>query len=191
MIVYNYQKEEKDEKDKFNSELKIIQKQNILEPIVYISFAKIISSYGVIILHLNGFWRNKSNDIKNFLILNFYESLFYYSVPVFVLNIGATLLNFNEKYGLIDYNKKRFFKVFIPLLGWNIILYFYKAYYLKNLKKEQFSFINIWNYFFLSKVSHSFDSLHIFLLTYMLIPLISYVEKSKKMNLYIYYFFFY
>ena len=141
-------------------------------------------------MHINGFWRNKSKDIKHFLILNFYESFFYYSVPVFALSIGATLLNFNEKYGLFEYNKKRFFKVFLPLLCWNIILYYYKAYFLKNLKKEKFNLINIWNFFFLSKVSHIFDSLHVFLLTYMLIPLISFVDKSKKITICIYYFFF-
>ena len=141
-------------------------------------------------MHVNGFWRNHSKNIRLFLVLNFYESFFYYSVPVFVLCIGATLLHFNEKYDLLEYNKKRVAKVFIPLLGWNIILYFYKAYYLKNLQNENFNLCNIWNYFFLSKVYHIFDSLHKFLQTYMLIPLIAYIEKSYKLQICIYYFFF-
>ena len=182
-----------EEKDKFNSKNSIspnIIIKNKQDIITYISLAKILSSYGVIVLHVNGFWENKSDDIKLFLILNFYETFFYYSVPIFVLCIGATLLNFNEKYSLLEYNKKRIFKVFIPLLGWNIILYIYKAYFLKNLNKETFSFSNVWNYFFLSKVYHIFDSLHTFLLTYMLVPLIAYIEKPNKMKIYIYYFFF-
>lgn len=181
-----------EEKDKFNSKTSTISNINPKknsEAIEFISLAKIISSYGVIVLHVNGFWANKSNNIKTFLILNFYETFFYFSVPIFVLCIGATLLNFNEKYSLVEYNKKRFFKVFIPLLGWNIILYVYKAYFLKNLIKENFTFSNIWNYFFLSKIYHIFDSLHKFLLTYMLIPLISYIEKTNKMKICIYYFF--
>ena len=181
---------ENEENDKFNCKIIVSSHKKISENIFYISFAKIISSYGVIILHANGFWRNHSRNIGPFLILNFYESFFYYSVPVFVLCIGATLLNFNEKYDLLQYNKKRIVKVFIPLLGWNVILYFYKVYFLKNLKKENFSFSNIWNYFFLSKVYHIFDSLHIFLLTYMLIPLIAYIETSHKLKICIYYFFF-
>ena len=145
-MSFNIQNEEK---DKFNSKNSIIPggiKKNMPEIITYISFAKIFSSYGVIVLHINGFWENKSDDIKLFLILNFYETFFYYSVPIFVLCIGATLLNFNEKYSLLEYNKKRIFKVLIPLLGWNVILYIYKAYFLKNLTKEVFSFSNIWNY---------------------------------------------
>ena len=31
---------------------------------------------------------------------NIIESLFYFAVPFFVLCIGATLLDFNEKYGI-------------------------------------------------------------------------------------------
>ena len=187
-MILNYQNEEK---DKFNSKITVPTPiKNNSENISYISFAKIISSYGVIVLHINGFWRNHSKNIKLFLLLNFYESFFYYSVPVFVLCIGATLLHFNEKYGLLEYNKRRVVKVIIPLLGWNIILYFYKAYYLKNLQIENLSFSNIWNYFFLSKVYHIFDSLHKFIQTYMLIPLIAYIEISYKLKICIYYFFF-
>lgn len=165
-------------------------KKKINQPkLIAISFAKIISSYGVITLHINGFWKFHSNDSKLFMTVNFIETFFYYSVPVFVLCIGATLLNFNERYSIFEYNKKRFIKVFIPLLCWNIILCLYKVYFLKSLKFEKLNFINIWNYFFLSKISNIFNSLHIFLLTYMLIPLLAYVEKEKKMNIYLYYFF--
>ena len=87
----------------------------------YISIAKIFSSYGVIALHLNtNFWDFSHVKRKNWLISNFYQSLFYYPVPIFVLCIGATLLDFRERYGLFDYNKKRFVKVFIILKIKNI-----------------------------------------------------------------------
>jgi hypothetical protein len=32
--------------------------------------------------------------------------------------VGATLADFNERYGLFEYNKKRLIKVYIPLIGW-------------------------------------------------------------------------
>ena len=44
---------------------------------------------------------------KKCIIENIYETAFYYSVPFFVLCIGVTLLDFNERYGLLEYNKKR------------------------------------------------------------------------------------
>lgn len=82
-----------------------INKNNLID---YISFAKIISSFGVVTLHINGgFWFYNVSKKKKWIIQNIYETLFYYSVPFFVLCIGATLLNFRERYGLYEYNKKR------------------------------------------------------------------------------------
>lgn len=164
-------------------------KKIILPTLINISFSKIISSYGVIALHVNDFWSFQSKDYKHFKKINFLETLFYYSVPVFALCIGATLLNFNERYSLYDYNKKRFLKVFVPLLGWNVIFYFYKSFFLRSINLGKLNFSNIWNYFFLSKIVNIYDSLHLFLLTYMLVPLLAYIDKEKKMKIYIYYFF--
>ena len=176
--------------DEFNY---LIVKKNIsnskIQVLTYISFIKIISSYGVIALHINDFWNFRYSNQKVWLISNFYQSLFYFSVPLFALCIGPTLLDFNERYGLFEYNKKRFIKVFLPLLGWTFILYFYKAHVLCNIPKITFDFFSLWNYFFLSKTYRIFKSLHIFLLTYMLIPLLAFIEKSSKIRIYSYYFF--
>ena len=160
--------------------------RNILD---YISFAKIISSFGVISLHINGFWDCSPLNRKKWIIKNIYETVFYYSVPIFVLCIGATLIDFKERYGLLEYNKKRLLKVVIPLIGWTLILYLYKVFILKNIGKIPFDFVSIWNYFFNSNLYGIFNSLHIFLLTYMLIPLLSFVEKKNKIRIYTYYFF--
>ena len=184
---YNYDKNNNhDEKKKLITQ-ENTSKDNINNTIDYISFSKIIACYGVISLHLNQFWSINLNNKNKWMISNIYESLFYYSVPFFVLCIGATLLNFNERYDLLEYNKKRLIKVFIPLIGWTFILYLYKVYILKNIKKENFDFTSLWNYFFMSKLYPIFDSLHIFLTTYMLIPILAFVEKSNR--LYFKYFF--
>ena len=173
-----------------NNTLKLKEKWSNKQKIIdYIFFAKIISSYGVVVLHLNHFWRFSQKKKKKWISENIYETTFYYSVPFFVLCIGATLLDFNERYGLLEYNKKRIIKVFIPLLGWTSILYLYKVYILKNIPKIILNFSSIWNYFFSSKLYGIYDSLHIFLLTYMLIPLLAYIEKTQKIRIYTYYFF--
>jgi len=101
----------------------------------YISLSKVISSYGVIALHLNNFRIYRYSKKKVWIVENIYETFFYFSVPFFVLCIGATLLNFNERYGIFEYNKRRFIKVFIPLVGWTIVLYLYKFYILQNTPK--------------------------------------------------------
>ena len=160
-----------------------------LQLLDYISLIKIISSYSVIILHTNPFFGDNFKNYKRWVISNFIEQFFHFGVPFFVLCIGATLLDFNKKYGLLEYFKRRFFKVVLPLIGWNIISYYYRIYFIKNLKREKFNVINLLNIFFQNKLYGLFYSFHIFIITYMIIPLLAYVEKSKKLYIYIYCFF--
>lgn len=154
----------------------------------YIAIAKIISAFSVVILHTNNkFWYFDYKIYKQYWIsANVIESIFYFAVPVFILCVGATLLDFNEKYGLKEYYYKRFVKVVLPLISWNIILYFYRVYFLKNFNKQQLNFINIWNLFYKCKIYFIFHSFHHFILVYMVIPLIAYVDKSKKIKIYSY-----
>ena len=113
------------------------------QQIDYISLCKIVSSFSVVILHTNSvFWTFNKNNYKNYWIsANYIESIFYFAVPIFILCIGATLLDFNERYGLKKYYKKRIKKVVIPLISWSFLLYFYKVYLLKNLKKQKITII--------------------------------------------------
>ena len=152
----------------------------------HISFAKIIASYAVIILHTNQFWGKNFINYKKWIFINLIEQIFIFAVPFFVLCVGATLLDFNEKYGLKIYYQRRFLKVIIPLVGWNIISYYYRIYFVKNLKKREFDLVYLLNLFFENKLYGLFYSFHIFITTYMIIPLLAYVEKQKKIYIYIY-----
>jgi surface polysaccharide O-acyltransferase-like enzyme len=112
----------------------------------------------VIILHTNGkFWKFSYDNYKQYWIsANLIECIFYFAVPFFILCIGATLMDFNEKYGLIAYFKRRIKKVVIPLLCWNIIVYYYNVYLIKVYQKEKITFINLWNLFFKCKLKNIF-----------------------------------
>ena len=141
-----------------------------------ISVTKIIACYSVVILHCNGifFWNFNYSSYKDCWLSSLYiESIFYFAVPLFALSIGATLLDFNERYGLITYYKRRILKIIIPLFCWNVILYIFRVYLVKNMRNEQLNFVNIWNIYFGSKVYQIFDSFHSFLICYMIIPLIA------------------
>ena len=163
-------------------------KRNNNRQIVYISLSKLLAIFAVVILHTNGaFWEFDLNNYKNYWIsANLIESIFYYGVPSFVLCIGATLLDFNKRYGIKKYYKKRISKVVLPLFFWTFILYFYRVYFLKNLNNEKVTFEYLWNLYYSHKVYNIFGSLHDFLLLYMIIPLLAYVEKSKKIEIYFY-----
>ena len=154
----------------------------------YISVVKIIACFSVIVLHTNHkFWIFRYHFYKKYWIsANLIESIFYFAVPFFVLCIGATLLDFNEKYGLKIYFKRRIKKVVLPLFCWNIILYYYYVYIIKVMEKQKITFIYLWNLYFKSYLNFMFASIRCFLIMYMIIPLIAYVDKSKKIKIYSY-----
>ena len=180
---YNISKNLFNEKEIIN--IKNENKNKILD---YISLVKIIACFSVILLHTNhNFWIFDYYTYKQYWIsANIIESIFYFAVPFFVLCIGATLLDFNEKYGLIIYFKRRIKKVVIPLFLWNIILYYYYIYIIKLYPKQKVTFIYLWDLYFRNRLNFMFFSLRCFLIMYLIIPLIAYVDKSKKMKIYFY-----
>ena len=154
----------------------------------YISIAKVLACFSVVILHTNGaFWIFNYENYKTYWIsANIIEWLFIFAVPFFVLCIGATLLDFNEKYGIKKYYYRRITKVVLPLIYWNIILYIFKVYIIKNMNNGKINIIYLWNLYYMHKINSIFGSFHIFLISYMMIPLFAYVEKAKKIKVYSY-----
>ena len=180
------------EKEKILKEKSFIKMKKKFEPntqlLDYISLVKIIASYSVVILHTNhAFWKFNYKTYKTFwLSANLLENIFFFAIPFFVLCIGATLLDFNEKYGIIKYCHKRIIKVVIPLISWSYIIYFYNVYCIKTMKKEKFTFENIWNIYYKHKANVIYGSFHSFIKLYMIIPFLAYIEKSNKMKIYTY-----
>lgn len=161
----------------------IPQKKNNIKILYYISFIKIISCFFVILKHTN----------ENYWVLNQYwvstnimTSFSMCGVPLFSLCIGATLLNFNDRYNIYEYWKRRFVKVIIPIMGWNIIFYFYRVYIIKNFKKQKLNFIILYKIYFDNKLYPIISSLRVFIYGYMTIPLLSYVDKANKNKVYSY-----
>ena len=149
----------------------------------YISLIKILSSCLVVFKHTNrNYWIYNDYWISTNIMCSFCMC----AVPLFALCIGATLLNFNERYGIKEYYKKRVIKVIIPIIGWNIVYYIYRVYILKNFKKIQFNFINIYIVYFYNRLYPIISSLRIFIVGYFVIPIIAYIEKSNKIKICIY-----
>ena len=149
----------------------------------YIALIKILSSCLVIFKHTNeNYWIYNEYWISTNIMCSFCMC----AVPLFALCIGATLLNFNERYGIIEYWKRRIIKVIIPIIGWNIIYYFYRVYILRNFDKIKLSFINLYKVYFYSQLYPIIASLRIFIFGYLAIPLIAYIEKTNKIKIYTY-----
>ena len=122
-----------------DKKIELNDKKNLI--IAYISLEKVLAVFSVVILHTNKvFWTFNKNYKKYWVSSNIIESTFNFGVPFFILCIGSTLLNFNEKYDILAYYKKRIHKVILPLIAWNIILYFYGIYILHDIKKNKIKF---------------------------------------------------
>lgn len=170
-------------------ELLIIQSQSQIntetknKTIAYISLVKILSAYLVILKHTNeNYWFFDRYWIST----NIMASICMCAVPLFTLCIGATLLDFNERYDIKIYWKRRIKKIIIPMIGWNIIYYFYRVYIIKNFQKVNFDFIILYRIYFNNKIYPLTKSLRLFLFGYMVIPLIAYVDKINKIKVYSY-----
>ena len=158
-------------------------KEKSIKILDYISLVKIISVCLVILKHTNSnYWIYNEYWISTNIMCSFCMC----AVPLFSLCIGATLLNFNEKYGIKEYWRRRIVKIIIPIIGWNLFYYFYKVYIIKSFPKLKLNFISIYKLYFENKLYGIINSLRIFIFGYMIIPLISFIDKSKKIKLYSY-----
>ncbi len=87
---------------------------------LYISILSVICSLSVVLLHMSGFWSFKAPANLGWIFSNLIESVCYFAVPVFFMISGATLIDFNKRYTLKEYFKKRFSKTAIPFIFWSI-----------------------------------------------------------------------
>lgn len=106
----------------------------------YISFISVVSALAVIILHSdNCFWEFNATARywKTAMVIH---ALFYFAVPVFFMITGVTLIDFNNRYGVKTYFKKRISKTVIPYIVWSIIAIPFNLFYEKNIALSDFGF---------------------------------------------------
>ena len=165
-----------------NPEIQIHKKKDI-KLLDYISLIKIISAYLVILKHTN---RNYWIFSEYWISINIICSFCMCAVPLFNLCIGATLLDFNMRYEIYEYLKRRINKIVIPIIGWNVIYFFYRYYFIKDIRKQKFTIYYFISLYFNNDLAPLVSSLRIFLFGYMIIPFIAYVELHNKIKIYLY-----
>lgn len=84
----------------------------------YITLLSVVSAVAVVILHTNGcFWQFSRE--RYWFTANIIESVFYFAVPVFFMITGTTLMEFNKRYSISTYFKKRLHKAVLPFVIWS------------------------------------------------------------------------
>ena len=86
----------------------------------WISELRFIAAIAVIILHVSASYiPNLSENGNSLIIINLYESLVRWCVPIFVIITGF-LLNNNTATNLADFYRKRVKRILLPLIFWTL-----------------------------------------------------------------------
>ena len=151
--------------------------------IFYISFLAVLSAISVVIMH-GSIYRYAAGNPSNFwFISNFILCFFFFAVPIFYMITGATLIDYRSRYDTKTYFMKRVKKVVIPFCFWLIVLCLFRIYFMKIPLDE-----NIILYIYNSCIEGSLYWFFIPLFAiYLLIPLLNYVPKDKRVKLFTFY----
>lgn len=157
------------------------------ERLHYIDALNVIAALSVVFLHVNGcYWKYTGEESLGWWkSANVIEALFYFTVPVFFMISGATLLDYNKKYGLKEYIKKRVVKTFIPYIIWSLIGISVNIFF-RIVPLSDVSF----KYVIKGLLENTFVPTYWFFkplfCIYLSIPLIAAVEPEKKVSVYTY-----
>lgn len=145
----------------------------------HISFISVVCAFSVLFLHTNGcFWELNPKD-RYWISANFIECLLYFAVPLFFIISGITLIDFYDRYTLIEFFKKRFWKTVFPFLTWNGIA-IAKKIYSRRIDIEKLNFKYIYQGIANNEFIGFFWFLNALFVVYLSVPLFAAVEKEKR-----------
>ena len=148
----------------------------------YITYLSVVSAIAVVFLHANECFWSFSYE-RYWITSNFIECLFYYAVPIFFMISGATLMNYPDRYNHKQYFQKRFKKVIIPFLAWNIIVLFYKV-LTNRIAFNSVNLIYIINGIFTNSVLGYYWFFTDLFIVYLCIPVFAAVRNNKTVLIY-------
>lgn len=153
--------------------------------IEYISLASVLSAIAVVYLHANScFWDFSTS--RYWITANIIESIFYFAVPIFFMISGAMLIDFNKRYSLKEFFKKRIAKTVIPFIIWSFIGLLIEIYYIKSVN---LSSVNI-TYIINGLINGNLVQVYWFFIPlfciYLSIPVFSFIPEENKKSILIY-----
>jgi len=135
--------------------------------VTYISLARLLAAIGVITMH-TGEWYVRVSREAYWIQANILTAFAETAIPIFFMISGALLLDYREKYSTKVFLKKRFVKMFAPLLFWFGISLIYG--FFKNTSAMSMPY---WFFFFMAGM-------------YLCMPVFSAIEKSIRNQIYLY-----
>lgn len=140
------------------------------QKIKYIDYLRTFAIIGVVIIHVSAgvVGDYASYSTNDWLVSSFYNSLFRWCVPIFVMISGALLLNDLKTDTLFTFYKKRAVKVIIPLVFWGIVYYIY----INRFQLESITFKTFYVSFLKGPVYYPLWFLYMIIFLYLITPFI-------------------
>lgn len=156
----------------------------MLNRVIYIDLIKVFSIFAVVFLHSAAPILDKIGEIdfSDWMTGNIYDSMARMAAPLFFMVSGTLLLNAKEE-PLTIFFKKRFLKIFIPLMAWSFIYIIFKKYGAHqdiNIFKQMIYSLNEPVYFHLW-------FLYAILGIYLFLPILKIFIKYSSQNIQIYF----
>ena len=150
-----------------------------LEKKFYISVLNVVSCFSVIMLHCNGiYWTFPEGRLL--ISSSFIETFFYFAVPIFFMNTGATCIDYSERYDTKTFLKRRFGKTLFPFVFWSFVWIIIECLISKNSTSTFRESLNQ-----ILMTNTSYGSVYWFFpclfAVYLSIPVFSAIEKNKRL----------
>ena len=162
---------------KSSNEIKVVD-DNIHYYIEYFDWIRILSSFGVILIHVSAHkWYKTFPGQYEWEIFNFYDSIVRWSVPEFFMISGALFLNKSSSIKKIF--KKNVMKIGFSYIFWALV-YCIKEKLIKNINLKDFItkfIVGHYHLWFLYSINY----------LYMIVPFLFLVVKNKNISNYFFF----
>lgn len=152
----------------------------------WITFASVVSAVSVVLLHTDGCYWTFSSTEMYWKTANIIDAVFYFAVPVFFMISATTLLDFNERYSLGTYFKKRITKTVIPYVFWSLFGVAFQVFYLETVDASEVTL----SYLLEGLTGGSLVSIYWFFIplfsVYLSIPLFAAVPEERRKSVFTY-----
>ena len=150
----------------------------------YLDVLNVIAMFAVVMLHTNNCYWIYSTE-RYWFTSNIIECVMYFSVPIFFMITGATLIDYSDRYSIKEYLKKRIYKTIIPFLAWSLIGIPY-CILIGNISLSDLSLLYVINGICKTNIVVIYWYFIPLFIVYMSIPLFSAVAKENKKNTFLY-----
>lgn len=148
----------------------------------WIDWLNVFAALSVVILHCNSYYYGPAQG-EPWLFACLLQVLFYSAVPIFFMNVGATLMNYRDRMSTKEYFKRRASKTILPFVFWSFLFLLY-SYFVQH-KDVNWSIASVIDAILNAEYAHLYWFFPALYGCYLSIPVLSATNPRDKVLKYI------